>query len=75
MINKKVNDLKDGIVNNVHGFIKVGDFLKDTWKNVVNVQKRAEKCICNCISFARKLPFAIYLLQDSVLSLGTMSHV
>ncbi len=30
----KMNDLKEGFVKNVEGFIKVGDFLKDTFKNV-----------------------------------------
>jgi hypothetical protein len=44
MAQKKVNDLKDGLVKNVYGFIKVGEFLKDTWKNVMkNKEDKNEK--------------------------------
>lgn len=36
---KKINDMKDGIVKNVHGFIKVADFLKSTWDDITKKKK------------------------------------
>lgn len=43
MAEKKVNDLKDGLVKNVYGFIKVGEFLKDTWKSITNYKGNDNK--------------------------------
>lgn len=40
---QKVSGLKEGFVKNVEGFIKVGDFLKDTLKGTIKSVKDSLK--------------------------------